>query len=105
MACCGDDDERHKQEVGLHAKHRAVARQPQTVTVVHAAHAHGATCGVRLQSTPARHTCMQGVVGNRGCRDVLFLLLFIGYWAGMFVVCGIAFQQGEAAAVTRAAAG
>jgi hypothetical protein len=37
----------------------------------------------------------QGMVENRRCRDVLFLLLFIAYWAGMFVVCGIAFQEGE----------
>jgi hypothetical protein len=26
---------------------------------------------------------------------VLFLLFFIAYWAGMFVVCGIAFREGE----------
>lgn len=35
------------------------------------------------------------MVENRKCRDVLFLLFFIAYWSGMFVVCGIAFQEGE----------
>lgn len=38
---------------------------------------------------------LQGMVENRKCRDVLFLLFFIAYWAGMFVVCGIAFQEGK----------
>lgn len=38
---------------------------------------------------------MQGMVENRRCRDVLFLLFFVAYWAGMFVVCGIAFQEGK----------
>jgi len=35
------------------------------------------------------------MVEQRKCRDLLFLILFIAYWAGMFVVCGIAFQSGE----------
>lgn len=35
------------------------------------------------------------MVENRKCRDVLFLLFFIAYWAGMFVVCGIAFREGK----------
>jgi hypothetical protein len=35
------------------------------------------------------------MVENRKCRDVLFLLVFAAYWAGMFVVAGIAFQQGD----------
>ena len=30
----------------------------------------------------------------RSCRDVLFLLIFAAYLAGMFVVAGIAFQNG-----------
>ena len=33
---------------------------------------------------------------SRRCRDVLFLLLFIGFWVGMFIVCGIAFKRGDA---------
>lgn len=37
---------------------------------------------------------MQGMVQKRRCRDVLFLLIFIAYWVGMFVVCAIAFQAG-----------
>jgi hypothetical protein len=46
--------------------------------------------------------CLQGMVENRRCRDVLFLLLFIAYWVGMFIVCGIAFQSGEASLLTLA---
>jgi hypothetical protein len=38
---------------------------------------------------------LQGMVENRKCRDVLFLLFFVAYWVGMFVVCGIAFREGE----------
>lgn len=32
---------------------------------------------------------------HRKCRDVLCLLFFIAYWAGMFVVCGLAYTQGD----------
>ncbi|CAG9467592.1 unnamed protein product [Pedinophyceae sp. YPF-701] len=32
---------------------------------------------------------------NRRCTDILFLIIFIAWWVGMFVVCGIAFQRGE----------
>ncbi|PNH05032.1 Choline transporter-like protein 2, partial [Tetrabaena socialis] len=38
---------------------------------------------------------LQGLVINRRCRDILCLLLFIVFWAGMFVICGIAFKEGE----------
>lgn len=37
-----------------------------------------------------------GVNATRKCRDVLFLLAFIGFWGGMYVVCGIAFSKGNA---------
>jgi choline transporter-like protein 2/4/5 len=43
------------------------------------------------------------MVENRRCRDVLFLLFFVAYWAGMFVVCGIAFQEGEGCSMANAA--
>jgi hypothetical protein len=36
----------------------------------------------------------QGVAQTRKCRDVLFLLLFLGFWVGMFIVCGVAFKKG-----------
>ncbi|KAI8472764.1 MAG: plasma-membrane choline transporter-domain-containing protein [Monoraphidium minutum] len=35
------------------------------------------------------------MVEDRKCRDVLFLLAFAAYWAGMFVVAGIAFKEGD----------
>lgn len=31
---------------------------------------------------------------ERRCTDIFWLLLFIGFWVGMFVVCGIAFDRG-----------
>jgi len=34
------------------------------------------------------------MVEDRKCRDVLFLLFFALYLGGMFVVAGIAFQEG-----------
>jgi len=37
---------------------------------------------------------LQGMVHDRKCRDVLFLLFFTAFWAGMFYVCGIAFEKG-----------
>jgi hypothetical protein len=52
--------------------------------------------GRQCPSSTTYLTCVQGMVENRRCRDVLFLLLFIAYWVGMFIVCGIAFQSGEA---------
>lgn len=38
---------------------------------------------------------MQGVVVQRKCRDVLFLLIFIAFWVGMFIICGFAVREGE----------
>lgn len=40
---------------------------------------------------------LQGLVIHRKCRDVLCLMLFIAFWAGMFIICGVAFSQGEGA--------
>ena len=37
------------------------------------------------------------MVEDRSCRDVLFLLLFAAYWAGMLYVAGIAFREGARA--------
>ncbi len=42
---------------------------------------------------------------HRRCRDVLCLLFFIAFWAGMFVICGVAFKNGGAAALQQAAPG
>jgi len=36
-----------------------------------------------------------GPVGVRKCRDVFFLLLFIVFWAGMFVIAWSATTNGE----------
>lgn len=42
------------------------------------------------------HKHSKGVYEDRKCRDVLFLLLFLAFWAGMFIVCGLAFRDGDA---------
>ncbi len=34
------------------------------------------------------------MVKDRKCRDVLCLLFFLAFWAGMFVVCGFAAKNG-----------
>jgi hypothetical protein len=44
------------------------------------------------------------MVQQRSCRDVLCLLIFIAFWAGMFVICGIAVRQGEFRQGTQSAA-
>ncbi len=36
-----------------------------------------------------------GPVGRRKCRDLLFLLLFILFWAGMIVVAVKAVEKGD----------
>eukprot|EP00882_Tetradesmus_deserticola_P009818 GHRQ01010375.1.p1 GENE.GHRQ01010375.1~~GHRQ01010375.1.p1 ORF type:complete len:167 (+),score=9.03 GHRQ01010375.1:733-1233(+) len=113
MSCCGDEQQ-EKQVTAVHLQATAAgdfACNPASVLT---------TCSPRskllwvtaelfsaLQSVcmplnyaEHQHHCigrLQGMVENRSCRDVLFLLLFIAYWAGMFVVCGIAFQSGEGA--------
>mmetsp|Transcript_16614 Transcript_16614/g.35931 ORF Transcript_16614/g.35931 Transcript_16614/m.35931 type:complete len:775 (-) Transcript_16614:968-3292(-) len=37
----------------------------------------------------------EGVVIKRKCRDVICLVFFIAFWAGMFIICGLAFAQGD----------
>ncbi|GFR50844.1 hypothetical protein Agub_g13116 [Astrephomene gubernaculifera] len=37
----------------------------------------------------------EGLVINRKCRDVLCLLFFGAFWVGMFIICGIAFRDGQ----------
>jgi hypothetical protein len=36
-----------------------------------------------------------GIEMNRKCRDVIFLLLFVLYWAGMFVVAQSGISNGD----------
>ena len=38
---------------------------------------------------------LQGIVQQRRCRDVLWLLLFMAFWIGMFVVCGVGLSKGK----------
>lgn len=37
---------------------------------------------------------MQGVVETRSCTDVVWLIFFIAFWIGMFIVLGTAVSQG-----------
>eukprot|EP01110_Echinostelium_bisporum_P006818 TRINITY_DN2676_c0_g1_i1.p1 TRINITY_DN2676_c0_g1~~TRINITY_DN2676_c0_g1_i1.p1 ORF type:complete len:366 (-),score=105.57 TRINITY_DN2676_c0_g1_i1:591-1688(-) len=36
-----------------------------------------------------------GPMEDRSCTDIIFLILFIAYWVGMFIVAGIAVNKGE----------
>ncbi|MEW5314523.1 MAG: hypothetical protein WDW38_006015 [Sanguina aurantia] len=37
----------------------------------------------------------EGMTKKRRCRDILCLLIFVAFWAGMFIVAGIAFTTGD----------
>ena len=43
-------------------------------------------------------TCLllQRIAENRRCRDVLFLLFFLGFWIGMVILAGFAWSKGNA---------
>jgi hypothetical protein len=36
-----------------------------------------------------------GIAKNRGCTDIPFLILFIAYWIGMWIVAGVALKSGD----------
>ena len=38
---------------------------------------------------------LKGPIEERSCRDVLWLLVFIVFWAGMFIIAGFAFAHGD----------
>ena len=38
---------------------------------------------------------LSGPTGDRECRDIIWLLLFIVFWAGMLIIAGFAFANGE----------
>ncbi|KAF8064488.1 CHER1 [Scenedesmus sp. PABB004] len=77
MACCGGGGADDEGKQASSAAQRLAAAAPPPRLQITGSHARGA-----------------GVVEGRRCRDVLFLLLFVAYWAGMYVVCGIAFAAG-----------
>ena len=39
---------------------------------------------------------LQRIAENRRCRDVLFLLFFLGFWIGMVILAGFAWSKGNA---------
>ena len=86
MGCCGGDDDSKRLEVG-----RSLLQCPAR----HAALPDvGAWPRAGSEHLPPLPVLPQGVAQTRKCRDVLFLLLFLGFWVGMFVVCGVAFKKG-----------
>ena len=36
-----------------------------------------------------------GPTESRGCTDLLFLMLFVAYWVGFFIVCVFGFKNGD----------
>jgi solute carrier family 44 (choline transporter-like protein), member 1 len=38
---------------------------------------------------------LQGPVGRRSCRDMLWLLLFVGFWVGMITIASFSFKNGN----------
>jgi hypothetical protein len=36
-----------------------------------------------------------GPVKRRRCRDVAFLILFLGFWVGMFIIANVALKYGD----------
>ncbi|KAI3630109.1 hypothetical protein MIR68_011544 [Amoeboaphelidium protococcarum] len=49
----------------------------------------------RAASADSKYKGQPGPQDNRQCRDVFWLILFILFWCGMFVIAGLAIQQGN----------
>lgn len=94
MGCCAEEaDEDSKHEVGVVvARFDAALLAREARGVPHRLRA----CAPAPPRCARAHVHMpQGMVVNRGCRDVIWLLLFIVFWVGMFIICGIAARDGE----------
>ena len=50
--------------------------------------------GSRAPSAPSARRAAQPISSERSCTDLLFLLFFIGFWAGMVVIGAYAFANG-----------
>jgi hypothetical protein len=50
-------------------------------------------CCSRGGGDAPKHDPVFAVDGSRKCTDVLCLLLFVAFWAGMFVIAGIGFAH------------
>lgn len=44
---------------------------------------------------PMSEDLTSGIVQNRGCTDILFLILFVGFWVGMIIIASMAFKTGQ----------
>lgn len=44
---------------------------------------------------PRARSLLQPITKERSCRDVLFLLIFFGFWVGMIIIGGYAFHNGN----------
>jgi hypothetical protein len=38
---------------------------------------------------------LNGPTADRECRDVLWFIIFIAFWVGMFIIAGFAFENGQ----------
>ena len=44
---------------------------------------------------PMSEDLTTGIVQTRGCTDLLFFVLFIGFWVGMVIIASLAFKSGQ----------
>jgi len=44
---------------------------------------------------PMSEDLTSGIIQNRGCTDILFLIIFIGFWAGMIIIASLALKSGQ----------
>jgi len=54
---------------------------------------------VRGTNHPIYDPAIVGPQHNRSCKDLIFLLLFVIFWIGMFVVAALAIQNGNPRAI------
>jgi hypothetical protein len=50
-------------------------------------------CCTREPEDP--NEALKGPINKRECRDVIWFLVFIIFWAGMFIIAGFAFENGN----------
>ncbi len=62
---------------------------------------HGSSSHDEYDTEKGQHKMSElGPVKKRKCRDVIFLILFLLYWVGMFIVASSAAQNGDLTRLT-----
>ncbi len=47
------------------------------------------------KKTKSRYNNPPGPVANRRCRDILFLIIFLAFWGGMFYLASVVAKSGD----------